>query len=298
LGWNASPGIYTEEQADAWKLITDAVHKKNGVIFLQLWHCGRASHTSFHPELGLPVAPSSIKINEEYIHTPEGKQAYEMPRSLTTDEVGHVVLDYQEAARKAKAAGFDGVEIHAANGYLIDEFLQSKTNQRTDKYGGNKENRTRFLLEIIDTVKQVWPSDRIGVRISPNGVFNDMGSPDYREQFLYVAGELALHNMAYLHVMDGLAFGFHQLGEPMSLAEFRQVYSGCLIGNCGYTKELAETRLQANEADLIAFGRPFIANPDLVYRFQHNLALNPEADMSVWYSNIGATGYTDFPTAN
>lgn len=295
LGWNFSPGIYTNEQAEAWKLITEAVHAKGGIIFLQLWHCGRASHTSFHPELGLPVAPSAIKINEDAINTPHGKQPYEIPRSLATEEVKLVVNDYQEAARKAKEAGFDGVEIHSANGYLIDEFLQSKTNHRTDEYGGSKENRTRFLTEIVGAVTQVWDADKIGVRLSPNGAFNDMGSPDYREQFLYAAEELAKCNLAYLHIMDGLGFGFHELGEPMTLAEFKKVYPGCIIGNTGYTKELAEERLHAGDADLVAFGRPFISNPDLVYRFKNNLPLNPDAEMSDWYSPSGAKGYTDFP---
>lgn len=295
LGWNTSPGIYNGQQTDAWKLITKAVHDQGGLIFLQLWHCGRASHSSFHPELGLPVAPSAIKLNGEYIHTPHGKQAYETPRALETHEVRQIVQDYKDAASKAKAAGFDGVEIHAANGYLIDEFLQSKTNQRTDSYGGSKENRTRILMEIVNAVKQVWEPGQIGVRISPNGVFNDMGSPDFRDQFLYVAQELARHDLAYLHIMDGLGFGFHELGEPMTLAEFKQVYPGRIIGNCGYTKELAEQRLQAGDADLIAFGRPFIANPDLVHRFKNSLALNADADMSVWYADIGAAGYTDFP---
>jgi 2,4-dienoyl-CoA reductase-like NADH-dependent reductase (Old Yellow Enzyme family) len=298
LGWNDSPGIYTDEQAEAWQLITQAVHAKGGIIFLQLWHCGRASHTSFHPELGLPVAPSAIKINGDYIHTPAGKEDYEVPRALETEEVKQVVLDYQAAAKRAKIAGFDGVEIHAANGYLIDEFLQSKTNRRTDEYGGSKENRTRFLLEIVAAIKQVWDAGKIGVRISPNGVFNDMGSADYREQFLYVAQELAKLDLAYLHIMDGLGFGFHALGEPMTLAEFKAVYPGCIIGNTGYTKELAEQRLQDGDADLIAFGRPFISNPDLVARFKNNLALNPEADMADWYSDTGAKGYTDFPMAN
>jgi N-ethylmaleimide reductase len=298
LGWNDSPGIYTDEQALAWQLTTQAVHNRGGKIFLQLWHCGRASHTSFHPELGLPVAPSPLKINAEYIHTPIGKQDYETPRELTTEDIKLIVLDYQTAAKKAQAAGFDGVEIHAANGYLIDEFLQSKTNHRTDEYGGSKENRTRFLLEIVGAVKQVWDSDKIGVRISPNGAFNDMGSHDYREQFLHVAQELSKANLAYLHIMDGLEFGFHGLGEPMMLAEFRQVYPGCIIGNTGYTKELAEQRLQVGDANLIAFGRPFISNPDLVIRFQKNLELNPDAEMSDWYSDIGAKGYIDFPMVN
>ena len=153
LGWNDSPGIYTDEQADAWQLITKAVHDKGGKIFLQLWHCGRASHTSFHPDIGLPVAPSAIKINADYIHTPIGKEAYEVPRALTTEEIKQVVLDYQAASKRAKAADFDGVEIHSANGYLLDEFLQSKTNHRTDEYGGSKENRTRILLEIVSFSK-------------------------------------------------------------------------------------------------------------------------------------------------
>lgn len=294
LGWNDSPGIYNNEQTKAWKLITDAVHAKGGIIFLQLWHCGRASHTSFHPELGLPVAPSAIKINGDAIHTPNGKEPYETPRALATDEVKQIVMDYQAASRKAKAAGFDGVEIHGANGYLIDTFLQNKTNHRTDEYGGTKEKRIQFLLEIVDAVKAVWDANKIGVRISPNGVFNDMGSDDYREQFLYVAQQLAKHHLAYLHIMDGLEFGFHQLGEPMALAEFKKVYPGTIIGNTGYTKELAEERLQSGDADLIAFGRPFISNPDLVYRYRHNLELNPDAEMTDWYSPTGAKGYTDF----
>ena len=297
LGWNDSPGIYTDEQSDAWQLTTKAVHDKGSKIFLQLWHCGRASHSSFHPELGLPVAPSAVKINGDSIHTPTGKQVYEIPRTLTMDDIKQIVLDYQAAAKRAKAAGFDGVEIHGANGYLIDEFLQSKTNQRTDEYGGTKENRTRFLLEIVDAVKQVWDANKIGVRISPNGAFNDMGSPDYREQFLYVAEELAKYDLAYLHIMDGLEFGFHALGDPMTLAEFKAVHPGSIIGNTGYNKELAEQRLQAGDADLIAFGRPFISNPDLVVRFQQNLELNPDAEMDVWYTNTGAKGYTDFPLA-
>ena len=297
LGWPNSPGIYTEEQTQAWQLTTKAVHDKGGKIFLQLWHCGRASHSSFHPETGLSVAPSAIKLNGEYIHTPSGKQAYETPRALETVEVKQIILDYQKASERAKAAGFDGVEIHAANGYLIDEFLQSKTNHRRDEYGGNIENRTRFLLEIVAAVKQVWDVGKIGVRLSPNGVFNDMGSEDYREQFLYTAQELAKHELAYLHVMDGLGFGFHALGEPMTLGEFKKIYPGCIIGNCGYTKQLAEQKLQDGDADLIAFGRLFISNPDLVVRFQHNLELNPDAGMDAWYADIGAKGYTDFPRA-
>jgi N-ethylmaleimide reductase len=291
-GWLNTPGIYSEEQGEAWKQVTAAV---NTPIFMQLWHCGRASHSSFHPNNELPVAPSAIKINGDPIHTPIGKQPYETPRALETDEIPRIVEDYRRAAERAKNAGFEGVEIHGANGYLIDTFLQSKTNQRQDLYGGNVENRYRFLQEIVEAILTVFPANRVGVRLSPNGVYNDMGSPDYRETFLYVAQQLNAYGLAYLHVMDGLGFGFHGLGEPMTLAEFREVFSAPLIGNCGYTQEEAETAISSGVADLIALGRPFISNPDLVERFARNLPLNPPAEMSTWYGP-GAEGYTDFPT--
>ena len=292
-GWSESPGIYTDEMAEGWKLTTDAVHAKGGVIFLQLWHTGRASHSSFH-QGRLAVAPSAIKINEPYIHTPIGKKPHEDPRALETDEIPRVVEDYLRAAERAKTAGFDGVEIHGANGYLIDEFLQSKTNHRTDEYGGSIENRYRFLKEVVEAVTSVWPAHRVGVHLSPNGAYNDMGSPDYREQFTYVASQLDHFGLAYLHVVDGLAFGFHGLGEPMTLAEFRKVFHGPLIGNCGYTKETAEKAIAEGYADLISFGRPFISNPDLVERFSNGWALAEPAPMSDWSSPTGAKGYTDF----
>lgn len=294
-GWVNSPGIYSETQAEAWKQVVAAVHEKDTPIFMQLWHCGRASHSDFHGGDQLPVAPSAIKLNGDYVHTPKGKQPYETPRALETEEVSQVVEDYRQAAERAKAAGFDGVEIHAANGYLIDEFLQSKTNHRTDRYGGSLENRYQFLKEVVEAVLTVWPANRVGVRLSPNGVFNDMGSPDFRETFLYVAQQLNGYNLAYLHLLDGLAFGFHELGEPMTLAEFRPVFQGPLMGNCGYTQEAAEEAIQSEDAELIAFGRPLISNPDLVERFANGWPLNPPADMSIWYS-FEAEGYTNFPT--
>jgi 2,4-dienoyl-CoA reductase-like NADH-dependent reductase (Old Yellow Enzyme family) len=295
LGWNNSPGIYTDEQVEAWRLTTNAVHKKNGKIFLQLWHCGRASHTSFHPELGLPVAPSAIRMEADYIHTPDGKQDTEVPRALELKEIKLIIRDYQDAAKRAMQAGFDGVEIHAANGYLLDTFLQSKTNIREDEYGGSIENRSRLLIEIVEAIKEVLEPGQIGVRISPNGIFNDMGSNNYREQFLFLAKVLAEHDLAYLHIMDGLSFGFHELGDPMQLAEFKEVYPGTIIGSTGYTKEKAQAQIEIGAADLIAFGRPFISNPDLVTRFKNDLELNPDAQMSDWYSDTGAKGYTDFP---
>jgi 2,4-dienoyl-CoA reductase-like NADH-dependent reductase (Old Yellow Enzyme family) len=294
-GWNESPGIYADDMEAGWKQVVGAVHDRGGVIFLQLWHCGRASHPLFHD--GQPaVAPSPIKINEPYIHTPEGKQPHEVPRSLTTEEIPRVVEDYRRAAERAKNAGFDGVEVHGANGYLIDTFLQSKTNHRTDAYGGSIENRYRFLKEVVESITKVWPASRVGIRLSPNGSFNDMGSPDYREQFTFVAGQLNAFGLAYLHVMDGLAFGFHELGKPMGLDEFREVFHGPLMGNCGYTREAAEQAIAGGHADLIAFGRPFISNPDLVQRFKNGWPLAEPADMSDWYSPLGAKGYTDFPT--
>ena len=294
IGWLNSPGIYSDEQSEAWKQVVAAVHAKGTPIFLQLWHCGRASHSSFHDGRHLPVAPSAIKINGDYIHTPRGKETYETPRALETDEVPLIVEDYLRAAERAQAAGFDGVEIHAANGYLIDQFLQSKTNQRADHYGGSLENRYRFLDEIVQAVLLALPAARVGVHLAPNGNFNDMGSPDFRETFLYAAKRLNQYGLAYLHVVDGLEFGFHELGPPMSSAEFRQVFQGPLIANCGYTRETAEAAIRQGHADLISFGRPFISNPDLVERFAHGWPLNPPADQDVWYS-FDEKGYTDFP---
>ncbi len=295
IGWINTPGIYTDEQAEAWKQVVAAIHAKGSRVFLQLWHCGRASHSSYHEAEGLPVAPSAIRLEGDDIHTPIGKRPHEVPRALDTEEIPLIVEDYRRAAVRALAAGFDGIEIHAANGYLIDQFLQSRTNHRTDRYGGSLENRFRFLDEIVRAVVTVWPAERVGVHLSPNGNFNDMGSPDYRETFLYAAGQLDRYRLAYLHVVDGLAFGFHQLGAPMTLAEFRDVFNGPLIGNCGYTRESAEEAIRNHHADLISFGRPYISNPDLVERFAHGWPLNPPADMETWFS-FEARGYTDFPT--
>lgn len=293
-GWVDSPGIYTDEMMEGWKKVNDSIHSKEGAVFLQLWHTGRASHSDFHG--GEPmVAPSAIKIEGDGVHTPKGKKNHEVPRALETEEIPAIVEDYGKAAERAKAAGFDGVEIHSANGYLLDEFLQSKTNHRSDKYGGSIENRYRLLDEVVQAATTVFPANRVGVRLAPNGAFNDMGSPDYREQFTYVATQLNQYGLAYLHVMDGLAFGFHELGEPMTLDEFRSVFDGPLIGNCGYTKETAELAISEGNADMIAFGRPYISNPDLVERFAADAPLNADSDPSGWYTPAGAEGYTDFP---
>tara|TARA_Y100001970_G_scaffold13998_2_gene15798 strand:- start:158 stop:1219 length:1062 start_codon:yes stop_codon:yes gene_type:complete len=294
IGWVDSPGIYTDKMVDGWRSVVDRVHEVDGKIVLQLWHTGRASHSDFH-DGALPLSASAIAIQGDEIHTPKGKKAYEVPKAMSYDDIQRTVNDYKKAAVNAKAAGFDGIEVHAANGYLINQFLDSRSNQRDDKYGGNLENRYRFLHEILDAVFDVWPAENVGVRLSPNGVFNDMGADDFRETFTYVAQQLNKRKLGYLHVMDGLAFGFHERGEPMSLAEFRALYDGLLIGNCGYTKADAEQRINDGDADMIAFGRPWITNPDLPTRFKHDYPLAAFDDPSTWYGG-SEEGYTDFPT--
>jgi len=235
-GWVGSPGIYTEKMVEGWRIVTQKLKPTGTPIFLQLWHCGRASHSDFHNG-ALPVSASAVKLNGDQIRTP--------------------------------------------------------TNLRTDNYGCSRENKYRFLREVMAGVLEVWPSKRVGIRLSPNGVFNDMGSPDFRETYRYTIKELNRLNLAYVHIMDGLAFGFHKQGEPMTLAEFRAEYDGIIMGNCGYTWQTAEERLAAGHADLAAFGRPFITNPDLPERLRNNWPLNPADDMSLWYTP-GAEGYTDY----
>ncbi len=292
IGWVDSPGIYTDAMTEGWKKVTDKVKPTGALMFLQLWHCGRASHSDFHNG-ELSVSASAVKLNGDGTHTPLGKKSYETPRALTTAEIKEVINDYKQAAINAKKAGFDGVEVHAANGYLLNQFLDSKSNLRTDEYGNGLENKYRILKEILEAVLEVFPADQVGVRLSPNGVFNDMGSADFRETFLYVAKKLNSLGLAYLHIMDGLAFGFHEQGDPMTLQEFKQVYQGFIIGNCGYSKNDAQQRIASGEADMVAFGRPYITNPDLVERFQNNWPLTPCDDMSLWYTS-GAEGYTDY----
>ncbi len=292
IGWIDSPGIYTDEMVAGWRKVTEKLKPTRTPIFLQLWHCGRASHSDLH-DGALPVSASAVKLNGDHIHTPLGSKPHETPRALSIDEIKATVDDFRKAAINAKAAGFSGVEVHGANGYLINQFLDSKTNLRDDQYGGSLENKFRFFKEVLEAVLEVWAPEQVAARISPNGVYNDMGSEDFRETYLYVAEELNKLNLAYLHIMDGLAFGFHEKGEPMTLAEFRSLYQGIIISNCGYTKEAAEEKIGEGHADLVAFGRPFITNPDLPERFKNNWQLNPAEDMSHWYTP-GAQGYTDY----
>ncbi len=295
IGYIGNAGIYNDAQLEGWKPVIEAVHKGGAKMFLQLWHQGRASHSDFQVGGQLPVAPSAIKINGDQTHTPKGKKDYEIPRALETDEIPAIVTDYKEAARRAKEAGFDGVEIHAANGYLVDQFIQSKTNHRIDKYGGTIEKRFQFLKEIVEAISKVLEPARIGVRLGPNGSFNDMGSPDFREQFLYVAKQLDVYGLAYIHLMNGLPSGLHKLGEPITLRDMRSVFTGPLIGNCGYDLEKAEEAIKSKAADLISFGRPYITNPDLTTRFANGSPLNDFTDMSKWYT-AGEEGYTTYLT--
>jgi len=273
IGWIDSPGIYNSAMVKGWQKVTRKLDPTGTPIFLQLWHCGRASHSDFHNG-DLPVSASAVKLEGDKIHTPLGKKAYETPRALTNGEIKTTIDDFQKAAVNAKEAGFSGVEVHAANGYLINQFLDSKTNLRDDEYGGSLVNKYRFLKEVLEAVMGVWSPKQVGVRISPNGVFNDMGSDDFKETFLYVVEELNKLELGYLHIMDGLAFGFHEKGPPLTLSDFRKIYNGVIVGNCGYTKETAEKRVTNGHADLVAFGRPYITNPDLPERLKNNLHLN------------------------
>lgn len=284
-GWVNVPGIWTQEQATKWKAVTDAVHAKGNLIFLQLWHQGRSSHSSFHNGK-LPVAPSPIKLRADVATADQKKAPAEVPHALTIEEIKQVIEDFRNGAVNAKAAGFDGVELHGANGYLLDEFLQSKTNQRTDTYGGSIENRFRIVGEALDAIISVWGKDRVGVRFSPNGAFNEMGSPDFREQISYALTEVGKRGVAFVDLMDGLAFGFHKLGAPFTIQEARAILPAevALMGNCGYTPETAEATIGAGNADLIAFGRPYLANPDLPERVANGWPLAKPPSAELWYS--------------
>lgn len=293
-GWIDSPGIYNDAQVEGWKLVTNAMKEAGTPIVLQLWHCGRASHSDFHGGK-LPFSASAVKIEGDHIHTPLGKKPYETPRAMTVADIDRTVADYRRAAERAKAAGFEAVEVHGANGYLINQFLDSRSNQRDDAYGGSVENRFRFYARVIEAVLEVYPAARVGTRISPNGVFNDMGADDYRETFSFAIDRLNDYGLGYLHVMDGLAFGFHERGAPVTLEEVRPRFNQLIMANCGYTQEAGEQAVREGWADLVAYGRPFISNPDLPERFRNGWALAPSDDMSLWYTP-GPEGYTDYPT--
>ncbi|MDP4626211.1 MAG: alkene reductase [Akkermansiaceae bacterium] len=286
----AEPGIYSDAQVEGWKLTTDAVHAAGGKIFLQIWHGGRACHPLLNGG-AQPVAPSELKIENDEVHTPEGKKPYTMPRALEDDEIPAIIAGFKKAAENAKAAGFDGVEVHGANGYLLDEFLRDGANKRTGPYGGSIENRARLLLEVIEAVSEVWGSDRVGVRLSPINSFNSMIDSDPIGLTTWLAKRLNDCNLAYAHVMRADFLG-EQEGDV--LTPFREHYAGKLIVNMGYNKEEGNKVISEGKADAVAFGVPFLANPDLPARFKSGADLN-EADPSTFYSP-GSEGYTDYPT--
>jgi N-ethylmaleimide reductase len=291
VGYPATPCIYNELHVSGWKKITETVHAQNGHIFLQLWHVGRISHPDFH-QGALPVAPSAIAPKGKAL-TPTGMQMFVTPRALETDEIQGIVEDYRKAAKNALEAGFDGVEIHSANGYLLDQFLRDGSNKRTDCYGGSFENRARLLFEVTEAVISVWGAQRVSIRLSPSGTFNDMTDSDPETFFVYLLGQLNRFGLAYLHIVDALEGDVRHGANVVSLAVLRKAYKGMLIVCGGYDKLRAEDAINQGLADAVAFGQLYIANPDLVERFKLNAPLN-KADATTFYGGT-EKGYTDYP---
>jgi N-ethylmaleimide reductase len=294
------PGIYSEAQIEGWRRVVDAVHAKGGVILLQLWHVGRVSHSSFQPGGALPVAPSAVPISAEFkTATADGKVTlYETPRALETAEIPGVIDAYRQGAINAQKAGFDGVEIHGANGYLIEQFLQSNSNLRTDRYGGSIENRARLLMEITQAAIAVWGADRVGVRLSPYGIANGSGEADPMPLYTHVVEALNPLGLAYLHFIEPRSSGAGRAevnwqNVPSAMVLFRPVWKGVLISAGGFTGEIAEAAIAGGHADAIAFGRIFISNPDLPRRLREGLPLTPYT-RATFYGGEEA-GYTDYP---
>ncbi|MGH8472506.1 MAG: alkene reductase, partial [Gammaproteobacteria bacterium] len=298
VGYPDTPGIHNAAQVEGWRQVTQAVHERRGRIFLQLWHVGRISHPALQPDGALPVAPSAVSPAGE-AYTYEGLKPFVTPRALALDEIPGVIDQYRTAAHYALAAGFDGVEIHAANGYLIDQFVRDGTNHRTDRYGGSLANRVRFLLHVTEAVANIWNADRVGVRISPVAAFNDMSDSDPQTTFNYVAERLNRFGLAYLHVIEGDESDESAdeiPGESTTAFDFRRLrrsFSGLYMANFGYTYAGANAALRAGRAELVSFGKLFLANPDLPERFAKRAPLN-EPDHATFYGG-GERGYTDYP---
>ncbi|MBN6112243.1 alkene reductase [Xanthomonas bonasiae] len=291
-GYMDTPGIYSEAQVAAWKQVTAEVHRRGGRIVLQLWHVGRISHVSLLPDGAAPVAPSALRANAK-TYTAEGFSDVSAPRALRLDEIPALLEDFRHAARNAIAAGFDGVEVHAANGYLIDQFLRDGSNHRDDAYGGSIENRTRLLFEVVQAVAQEIGAERTGVRLSPVTPANDAHDSDPQPLFERAVERLDPLGLAFLHVIEG-ATGGPRDNIAFDYAALRAKFRGPWLVNNGYDKALAERVLGAGAADAVAFGRPFIANQDLVERLRRDAPLNP-LDADTLYGG-GAKGYTDYPT--
>jgi N-ethylmaleimide reductase len=292
VGYPNTPCIYSPAQIEGWRRVTDAVHEAGGRMFLQLWHVGRVSHPSLQPDNELPVAPSAI-APEGDAFTYEGLQPFVVPRALAASELPGIVADYRQAALNAVQAGFDGVEIHAANGYLIDQFLRDGSNRRDDEYGGCIENRCRFLLQVTDAVTAAVGAARCGIRLSPVNPFNSMSDSDPQALFETVVRALDPYGLAYLHVVEG-AIHSDSAPVPFDLEAVRRLFRGPYIANGGYTRERAIQAVANGAADLVSFGELFIANPDLPERFRVNAPLN-QPDPATFYGG-GEAGYTDYPT--
>ena len=287
-GYPNTPGIYNQQQVNAWRQITDTVHAQGGHIFLQLWHVGRVSYSGIQPNDQAPLAPSAIKAGGAYVQ----------PRALEISEISDIIDEYKHAAENALAAGFDGVEVHAANGYLIDQFLRDSSNKRTDLYGGSYANKSRFLLEVLQAVTAVWGSDRVGIRLSPINKFNSMSDTNPEALFTYVVEQLNPLKLAYLHMVEGQ---IHDENAAESTATFkpgslRDIYQGTYMANLGYSKESANQAIKTGVAELVSFGDLFISNPDLAERFLHNAALN-KTDLETRYGGT-EKGYIDYPVLN
>jgi N-ethylmaleimide reductase len=292
VGYANTPGIHSPDQVEGWKKITEAVHTAGGRIFLQLWHVGRVSHSSFHNG-ALPVAPSALKI-EGKVYTAQGLQDFETPRALETGEIKEVIEQFRQGAFNARDAGFDGVEIHGAFGYLIEQFLSDSSNLRTDQYGGSVENRARFALELVDAVVSVWGAGKVGIRLSPSNYYNGIHYSNPARLFDYLINALNNYPLAYIHLMEPLASLAHL---PQYLPEvttrYRNIYKGTIISNGGYDFEKGEKAIDEGIADMIAYGSLFLANPDLPLRFDAGAPLNIP-DRSTFYGG-NAKGYTDYP---
>ena len=290
-GYIWTPGCFTEAQVEAWRSVTDAVHADDGHIFLQLWHVGRISHVSLQPQGGAPVAPSAIAAKTKTFIA-SGFADVSPPRALETGEIAGIVADYAHAAACARRAGFDGVELHGANGYLIDQFLRDGTNKRGDAYGGALENRLRFALEVTDAVLKVWPANRVGFRMAPVSPANDIADSNPAATFGALTDALSARHLAYIHVVEGATQGPRDVA-PFDFMALRRAFSGAYIANNGYDRALAIAAIRDNRADMVAFGRAFISNPDLVERLRVDAPL-AEGDRKTYYGG-GQKGYTDYP---
>jgi N-ethylmaleimide reductase len=290
-GYVWTPGMYSEQQIVGWRAITDAVHAEGGKIVAQLWHVGRVSHVSLQPGQQAPVSPSSLTANTKtYIES--GFAPVSAPRELTLDEIPTIIGEFVTAAENAKAAGFDGIELHGAHGYLIDQFLRDGSNTRTDAYGGSIENRVRFALEVVEAVSKVFPKGRVGIRISPVSPANDARDSDPQALFTYLVGKLSEAGIAFIHVVEGATREARDY-LPFDYAALRKAFKGVYIANNGFDRELAIETVASGAADAVAFGRLFIANPDLVERLKRNAPLNTP-DVATFYGG-DAVGYIDYP---